>query len=93
MSCTVVNLNGVVCQSITTRYFGATNRLGGRVKASASYGRRSVTLAYDHSGLEAFHAKVAMELADSLGWHGQWTMGGMDDNGYVFVRSNCSEKS
>jgi hypothetical protein len=86
MSCTVGNLGYTVAQSITTRYLGPTNRLGGRIKATST-GGMTITRYYDHSGIEAFHAKVAMILAGDLGWDGEWIMGGLDDNGYVFVRN------
>ncbi|UGY21557.1 hypothetical protein HU675_0045030 [Bradyrhizobium septentrionale] len=75
-------------QAITTKYFGASNSKGSRIKASAAAG--SITLHLDNAlSIEANHAKAARALAEKLDWRGAWAMGGMpDDQGYCFV---CSD--
>ena len=89
MSCTVINLNGVVVQAIQTRFMGATNRLGSRIKATAASGCASISVKPDHSrSIELDHAEAAMKLAAQLGWAGNWIMGGMWNDGYIFVRQD-----
>jgi hypothetical protein len=73
-------------QAITTKYFGAGNIKGSRVKATASAG--SITLHWDNSlNTEQNHAKAAQALADKFGWPGRWYIGGLPNNNqdYVFV--------
>lgn len=72
-------------QAITTKYFGAGNVKGSRVKATAAAG--SVTIPYDDSlNSENAHAAAAQALANKFGWIGKYYIGGMpDDRGYVFV--------
>jgi hypothetical protein len=72
-------------QAITTRYFGAGNVKGSRVKATAAAG--SITLHWDDAlNIEQNHAKAAEALARKFGWPGNYYVGGLpDDRGYVFV--------
>ena len=75
-------------QAIETKYLPATNTLGSRIKATSASGK-SIVRPYPH-GLpegENAHWCVAHELAESLGWAGNWT-GGITRDGYVFVRES-----
>lgn len=71
-------------QAIVTRYHGAGNVKGSRVKATAAAG--SVTLQWD-DGLQADqnHIAAAQALARKFGWRGKYFMGGMPDGTRVFV--------
>lgn len=75
-------------QAITTRYFGATNYRGARVKATAAVG--SLTVSWDHSlNVSDNHKAAAMALARKYGWNGTWFSGGMPDGrGDVFVMAD-----
>jgi hypothetical protein len=54
-------------QAIVTKYLGATNFRGSRVKAMASAG--SITLSWDHSlNSENNHTAAARALAVKYGW-------------------------
>ena len=73
--------------AIQTKYLGATNTRGSRIKAWTESGHQ-VTVDYPHEkreGAEA-HSVAALELARSLGWDGTLIAGGTDA-GYVFVFS------
>jgi hypothetical protein len=72
-------------QAITTKYFGAGNVRGSRVKATCQAG--SITLGWDHAvNADANHTAAAQALATKLGWHGRWIGGGLPaGNGCVFV--------
>lgn len=78
-------------QAIQTRYLGATNSRGSRIKAWASAG--SITIPYPHelSG-QAVHRKAAEALVSKLGWndsHYGGLLGGQVASGdYVFVFNN-----
>jgi len=72
-------------QAITTKYLGAGNVRGSRVKATADAG--SVTLSWDDA-LDSYanHSAAAIALANKFGWGGVWYGGGLpSNNGYVFV--------
>ena len=75
-------------QAIQTRYLGATNTRGSRIKASCAAG--SITIVYPHelSG-QAVHRKAAEALVSKLGWvdpHYGGLLGGCLPNGdYCFV--------
>jgi hypothetical protein len=83
-------------QAIITKYLGATNNKGARIKATCDAG--SVTIGYPHEWYEeAAHASAAMALVKKLGWndttqYGHWVSGGLpDQSGYVFVSTkSCS---
>jgi hypothetical protein len=78
-------------QAITTKYFGASNVKGARIKATAAAGS-----IYHHRddalSIEANHAAAAEALANKFGWRGSWAMGGLpDDRGYCFVCSDAGD--
>ena len=77
-------------QSIETKYLPATNTKPSRVKATSSWGKKSVTLSWDHSlDSEDNHRRVAAQLADCCNWNDcEWFMGGNHDGRYVFVAVN-----
>jgi hypothetical protein len=76
-------------QAILTKYIGATNTKGSRIKATCDAG--SVTISYPHelSG-DAVYRAAADALCKKLGWaHGELACGGLPNNGgYVFVFVN-----
>ena len=64
-----------VTQAIKTRYLGATNTKGGRIKAIAWAG--SVTVPYDHAlNADANHKAAADALIAKMGWQGTFAHGG-----------------
>jgi len=71
-------------KAIQTRYLGATNFLGSRIKAWAD-GGCSVTIPYPHelSGA-AVHAKAAATLCAKMGWHGNLVSGQLANGDHVF---------
>lgn len=76
-------------QAIRTKYLGATNSRGARVKAYAWAG--SVTLPWDHAiDAEANHRNAAHKLANNLQWGAStWHSGGFEDGSYVFVQQSA----
>jgi hypothetical protein len=77
----------LVRQAITTKYIGATNTRGSRVKATSG-GGLTLTIPYDHS-LDTFdaHLKAAVALARKYKWiesENDLVAGGTK-TGYVFV--------
>ena len=74
-----------ITQAIETRYLGATNSRGGRIKATALAG--SVTVPYDHAlDTAENHRAAQLALRHKLGWQGKYAQGGnVKGNGYVFV--------
>ncbi len=81
--------------AITTRYIGATNYRGSRIKAIAGNGQ-TITIGYPHefSGEECF-AQAALALCRKLGWDDQkyhvGLIGGHTKDGYVFVFTGCTQ--
>ena len=76
-----------MAQAIVTKYIGASNTRGSRVKAAAWAG--GVTIPYDTrlSSAQA-HAKAAKALASKYGWHGHFIGACMPDGkGFVFVNN------
>jgi len=73
-------------QAITTKYLGATDFHGSRVKAKAQAG--SVTVPWDDAlDVEDNHKQAADRLRFKLGWAGTWACGALpDDTGYAFVK-------
>lgn len=72
-------------QAIETKFLGATNFKGSRVKATAEAG--SITLSWDHAlnGPDN-HIAAAKALVEKFGWGGQWRGGAIPHtSGYVFV--------
>ena len=74
-----------ITQAIETRYLGATNTKGGRIKATAWAG--SVTVPYDHAlDVQDNHRAAQLALRHKLGWQGKYAQGGnAKGDGYVFV--------
>lgn len=70
--------------TIQTKYLGATNTRGARIKAGCEV--LSITHPYDYA-LDGFdnHKAVARELARELKWPGHYYAGDLG-NGYIFVR-------
>ena len=72
-------------QTITTKYLGATNTKGARMKATHTGGYTSVTESYDYAlNNEDNHMVVAHMLAQKLGWDANY-VGGHTKDGMVFV--------
>lgn len=75
-------------QAIITRYLGATNSRGARVKAKIK--SDSVTLPWDHAkDVDENHNAAAQALALKLDWHGNWARGSLPDgtgNVYICIR-------
>jgi hypothetical protein len=73
-------------QTITTKYLGATNFKGSRIKATnSSLLAASVTIGYDWGlGLDGNHKKAAKKLKTKLNWHGK-LYGGHTESGMVWV--------
>ncbi len=80
-----------VMQSITTKYLGATNSRGSRIKATSASGQ-SVTVPYDH-GLDTneMHHKAAKALAKKLGWDKPMIAGSLGNSGNVYVFRDGSD--
>lgn len=76
-------------QSITTRYFGPSAKLGSRVFTRTSSGiRRVIALEHGKSLFDA-HKDAAHALAKELGWAGVWHVGALNDGGdMVFVHQS-----
>jgi hypothetical protein len=74
-----------VTQAIETKFLGATNTKGARIKASAWGG--SATIAYNYAlSTEGAHRAAADALIAKLGWTGTFAQGGnAKGDGYVFV--------
>ncbi len=66
-------------QAIITKYLGATNYRGSRVKATAYVG--SVTIPWDDAlDSDANHSNAAAALCKKYRWTGTWVGGAMPDN-------------
>jgi hypothetical protein len=74
-----------VTQAIETKYLGATNTKGGRIKATAWAG--SVTVPYDHAlTVGGNHKAAADALIAKFVWAGTFAQGGnAKGDGYYFV--------
>jgi hypothetical protein len=73
-------------QTITTKYLGATESRGSRIKATTTMGE-SVTVPYDHSkSNEAVHRVAFLALMEKLPNWGRnaWTVGDTK-TGYIYV--------
>jgi len=72
-------------QTITTKYLGATNTKGARMKATHTGGYTSITEGYDWAlNNEDNHMVVAHMLAQKLKWDATY-IGGHTKEGMVFV--------
>jgi hypothetical protein len=74
-----------ITQAIETKYLGATNTKGGRIKATAWAG--NVTVPYDHAlNSDGNHKAAADALIAKFGWQGTFAQGGnVKGDGYYFV--------
>lgn len=75
-------------QAITTKFMGATDTRGSRIKATTESGL-SITVDYPHEkreGAEA-HSVAAIALCKRMGWGGELIAGALKD-GYVFVMAD-----
>jgi hypothetical protein len=74
-----------ITQAIETKYLGATNSRGSRIKATAWAG--SVTVCFDYQlNPDQNHKAAADALIAKLGWQGKFAQGGnAKGDGYVFV--------
>jgi hypothetical protein len=65
-------------QAITTKFLGATNSRGSRIKATCEAG--SITLSWEYAlGVEGNHDAAARALIKKLGWYGNWAHGALSD--------------
>jgi hypothetical protein len=73
--------------AILTKYLGATNTRGSRIKATAKRGRETVTMTvpYDHAASDAF--QVGAEALRDKYWPGEtlYRAGVTLDNGDIFT--------
>jgi len=77
-------------QAIITKYIGPTNTRGSRIQAKCE--AKTIYVGYDHSlNAEGNHVAAAKELAEKLGWTGEWLNGGTA-SGYVFVCTGYCER-
>lgn len=76
-------------QSSITRYFGPTDRKGSRVAAISASGHR-LTLHWDDAlSTDENHTAAALQLAQKLGWSGNWHGGALGTgDGYCFVNAD-----
>jgi hypothetical protein len=75
-------------QTILTKYLGATNHKGSRIKATNSGKSKSVTISYDYAlSTTDNHRKAAAALKAKLRWPGRM-IGGHTEPGMVWVFDN-----
>lgn len=78
-------------QAIQTKYLGATNNRGSRIKATAGAG--SVTIPYPHELSDhAVHRVAAQALADKFGWKGELLGGTLPNGDHAFVFNHVLSK-
>jgi hypothetical protein len=81
-------------QTITTKYLGATNHRGSRIKATTSSGI-SKTVSYDDE-LNAIpnHKRAVHKLNEQLNWSGEMVQGSPNDSGdsYIWVFIDGSDR-
>lgn len=73
-------------QAISTKFLGATNHRGSRIRVTAEAGSLTVEWAHELDVFEN-HARAARLFADKMGWKGEW-FGGATRDGYVFVTTD-----
>jgi len=84
-------------QAILTKYLPPTNTKPGRVKATAGWGRISLTVSVhvenDSLTQEEVHAYAASKLAERLGWYTatNYLIGGCIKHDRVWVLSNTDD--
>jgi len=74
-------------QAIQTRFIGATNTRGSRVKAFTEGFPRGVTVGYEHAAsVEGAHDAAFLAFVRARGWWGLWARGASPDKrGNVYV--------
>ena len=81
-------------KTIITKYLGATNHRGSRIKATTSSGI-SKTVSYDYE-LNAIpnHKRAVHKLNEQLNWSGEMVQGSPNDTGdsYIWVFVERSER-
>ena len=81
-------------KTIITKYLGATNHRGSRIKATTSSGI-SKTISYDDE-LNAIpnHKRAIHKLNEQLNWSGEMVQGSPNDSGssYIWVFVERSER-
>ena len=77
-------------QTIQTKFLGATNTRGARIKATTSEGKSAfVDYSHELSG-EAVHFEAVKKLCKKLNWKGDF-IAGATKSGYVFVFTNSTK--
>ena len=75
-------------QAIQTKYLGATNVKGSRIKAWCQ--ARAVIRNWDDAeNSSTNHRRAAEELANIMRWHGRWVGGTLPDGTGVFICADC----
>lgn len=78
-------------QAIITKYLGATNHKGSRLKAKCEAG--SITVSYDHAlnGPEN-HRAAAVALAEKLEWSGDLVSGCLPSGEYAHCFAEAEKR-
>lgn len=72
-------------KTITTKYLGATNYRGSRIKATTSSGISKI-VSYDYAlNSTPNHENAVHELNKKLGWSGEMIQGSPNDSGDSFI--------
>ena len=72
-------------QTITTKYLGATNTQGARIKADHTGKEKSIIVPYNYAlSNEGNHKEAAATLAKKLKWNGEY-IGGHTKDGMVWL--------
>jgi hypothetical protein len=71
-------------KTITTKYLGATNYRGSRIKASDQDGNSVIHIYYDEMNSEENHKSVAKALCEKMNWFGK-LYGGYTKKGMIWV--------
>jgi len=82
----------IIMQAIETKYMGATNTRGSRIKATCAAGSVTISYPYELSG-QSVHRLAAESLVKKLKWehpnYGQLIGGCLKNGNYVFVFDNA----
>lgn len=79
--------------AIITKYMRPTTRKGPRIMAYNGVGKLKVVIAYDHSlSIPQNHAAAARYFARYYGYDGTWAQANGENDKYVFVNIDASEK-
>ncbi len=78
-------------RAIVTKFLGATEHRGSRIKATLLDYPDTVTVPYEYGEDSwANHLNAAKELAAMTGWGGAWLGGTLGPDRWVWVRSDKS---